>query len=116
MSKVLEQPSADGKPVSGLEAKVARHVRDMPPSGIRRFFELVIGMDDVVSLGVGEPDFKTPYNIREQAIHEIQRGRTTYTSNYGLLSLRETLAHWLHEKYRLSYDPSSEIVITVGAS
>lgn len=96
--------------------KVARHIADVPPSGIRRFFELVIGMDDVISLGVGEPDFRTPWNIREQAVYEIEKGHTTYTSNYGLIELRETLAEWLHHHYQLSYDPSSEILITVGAS
>jgi aminotransferase len=73
-------------------------------------------MDDVVSLGVGEPDFRTPWNIREQAVYEIEKGHTTYTSNYGLIELREALAEWLHNHYQLSYDPASEILITVGAS
>ena len=88
----------------------------MPPSGIRRFFDLVIGMDDVVSLGVGEPDFPTPWSIREHAVFEIEKGHTTYTSNYGLLELRRQLAKWLNRQYQLSYNPESEIVITVGAS
>src|SRR5438552_18906931 len=96
--------------------RIASHINAIPPSGIRRFLELVIGMDDVVSLGVGEPDFRTPWNIREQAIYEIEKGKTTYTSNYGLLELRETLAEWLRTSYSLSYDPQSEIIITVGAS
>lgn len=103
-------------PGKGTAHKVAHHIAAVPPSGIRRFFELVIGMDDVVSLGVGEPDFRTPWNIREQAVYEIEKGHTTYTSNYGLLELREALAEWLHRHYALSYDPAHEIVITVGAS
>lgn len=115
MSEVLIKPQ-HGKLPRNLSEKVASRVRDLPPSGIRRFFELVIGMEDVISLGVGEPDFRTPWNIREQAVYEIERGRTTYTSNWGLLELREVLAEWLHARYDLSYDPSSEIVITVGAS
>ncbi len=99
-----------------LTDKLAARVRDLPPSGIRRFFELVIGMDDVVSLGVGEPDFQTPWNIREQAIFELERGRTTYSSNYGLLELRQTLGAWLRARYAVDYDPATEMVITVGAS
>jgi len=88
----------------------------MPPSGIRRFFDLVIGMDDVVSLGVGEPDFVTPGCVREKAAHDLAAGHTTYTSNSGLLQLREDLAAWLHKKYDVSYDPVTEMLITVGAS
>lgn len=104
------------KSAVGVAYKVASHVAGVPPSGIRKFFDLVIGMDDVVSLGVGEPDFRTPWNIREQAVYEIEKGHTTYTSNHGLMELREELARWLHHRYEVSYDPSSEIVITVGAS
>jgi aminotransferase len=99
-----------------LIEKVARSVRGIPPSGIRRFFELVIGMDDVCSLGVGEPDFQTPLNIREHAIKDLEAGKTTYTSNYGLLELRQGVAAWLERTYSLKYDPVSEILITVGAS
>lgn len=88
----------------------------MPPSGIRRFFDLVIGMDDVVSLGVGEPDFVTPDCVREKAAHDLAAGHTTYTSNSGLMPLREKLAGWLEKKYDVHYDPASEMLITVGAS
>ncbi|MGI8907320.1 MAG: aminotransferase class I/II-fold pyridoxal phosphate-dependent enzyme [Candidatus Sumerlaeaceae bacterium] len=116
MSVEICESGAGLIPRKGTAHKVARHVADVPPSGIRRFFELVIGMDDVISLGVGEPDFRTPWNIREQAVYEIEKGHTTYTSNYGLIELREELAEWLHAKYDVSYDPGSEIVITVGAS
>jgi aminotransferase len=91
-------------------------VAALPPSGIRKFFDLVLGVPDVVSLGVGEPDFTTPWNIREQAIYRIETGRTAYTSNHGLMELREVLARWLRSRYGLDYDPASEMMITVGAS
>lgn len=99
-----------------LAAKINSRVAAMPPSGIRKFFDLVIGMDDVISLGVGEPDFTTPWRIREQAVYEVESGHTTYTSNLGLLELRQKLSTWLHKKYGVTYDPASEILITVGAS
>jgi len=96
--------------------RIARHVQALPPSGIRRFFDLVIATPDAVSLGVGEPDFQTPWTIREQAIYEIERGSTTYTSNHGLIELRRALAGWLEKRYQVAYDPAGEILITVGAS
>jgi aminotransferase len=101
---------------ASLSSRVAERVRSIPPSGIRRFFDLVIGMDDVVSLGVGEPDFQTPMHIRQRAIREIELGHTTYTSNHGLMDLRVELAKWLGERYSVAYDPAAEMVITVGAS
>ncbi|MGC8740215.1 MAG: aminotransferase class I/II-fold pyridoxal phosphate-dependent enzyme [Candidatus Sumerlaeaceae bacterium] len=101
---------------SRLEAKIARRVAELPPSGIRRFFDLVLATEGVISLGVGEPDFPTPWSIREQAIYELERGKTTYTSNYGLRELRVELANWLARRYDLSYDPDTEIIITVGGS
>lgn len=116
MSEVSCESRAGIISQSGTTHRIAQRVLDVPPSGIRRFFELVIGMDDVVSLGVGEPDFRTPWNIREQAVWEIEKGHTTYTSNFGLMELRETLAEWLHAKYAVSYDPADEVLITVGAS
>jgi aminotransferase len=87
----------------------------MPQSGIRKFFELLIGRDDIISLGVGEPDFATPWHIREEAFHHLERGRTSYTSNWGLLELRKEIARYL-EKYGLAYDCESEILVTVGVS
>ncbi|HOX04116.1 MAG TPA: aminotransferase class I/II-fold pyridoxal phosphate-dependent enzyme [Candidatus Paceibacterota bacterium] len=95
---------------------VADHVRGIPRSGIRDFFDLVQGQPDVISLGVGEPDFATPWHIREAAIYALERGRTSYTSNLGLLKLREGIAQWLGRKYSLSYDPRREIIVTVGVS
>ena len=103
-------------PTLDLSTKINRTVKAMPPSGIRRFFDLVIGMDDVVSLGVGEPDFATPDRIRQRGIKEIEAGHTTYTGNSGLIELRETIAWWINGKYGVSYDPVSEVLVTVGAS
>ena len=97
-------------------AFVADHLKTVPPSGIRRFFDLVSEMDDVISLGVGEPDFVTPWHIRESCIHSIEHGETTYTSNYGLLELREEISKLYSRKYRVDYNPESESLITTGVS
>ena len=90
--------------------------RDLPPSGIREFFDLVIGMEDVISLGVGEPDFATPWKICDAVVDSFRRGMTSYTSNHGLLQLREAIAEDLLKRYGVSYDPATEIVITMGVS
>src|SRR5574344_2449154 len=86
-----------------------------PPSGIRKFFDLIIGRDDIISLGVGEPDFPTPWLMREEAYYHLEQGHTSYTSNWGILELREQIAKYL-EKYNLYYNPRKEILVTVGAS
>lgn len=96
--------------------KISKKVEDLPPSGIREFFELVIGMEDVISLGVGEPDFVTPWNIRETAIYSLEQGYTSYTSNKGLYELRLEISKFLKSKYSLHYDPDEEILVTVGVS
>ena len=88
----------------------------VPPSGIRRFFDLASTMKDTISLGVGEPDFKTPYHIRNAAINSLIDGETQYTPNRGLLSLRKEIAFYLRDRFQLSYDPETEILVTVGAS
>lgn len=95
---------------------LAAHVSGLPPSGIRKFFDLVSTMKDVVSLGVGEPDFITPWAVRESGIFSLEQGQTMYTSNAGLLELREELSHHLFSSLGLSYDPEKEILITAGAS
>lgn len=95
---------------------IAERAKRVPPSGIRRFFELVMGMDEVISLGVGEPDFVTPWHIREACVYALERGYTMYTSNYGILELREEIARRLERDYSLSYDPTDEILVTVGVS
>ena len=96
--------------------KVAKKVHELAPSGIRAFFDLVLGMQDVISLGVGEPDFVTPWHIREKAIYSLEKGYTSYTSNKGMPELRRAIAHFLDKRYGLSYDPEEEILITVGVS
>src|SRR5512137_1930274 len=95
---------------------IAHHVRGIPRSGIREFFDIVQTMPDVISLGVGEPDFVTPWHIREAAIYALERGRTSYTSNLGLLKLREVLARHLQEKFQVAYEPKTQILIAVGVS
>ena len=96
--------------------RIADHVRDMPPSGIREFFELVQGRPDVISLGIGEPDFATPWHIREAAIFALENGKTSYTSNLGLLKLREAIGRYVENHFGAAYDPGDEILITVGVS
>src|SRR5919202_1755890 len=95
---------------------LATRVRAVPPSGIRRFFDILATMDDVISLGVGEPDFDTPTQIVEAGVASLRRGRTHYTSNYGTLELRRALADHLERRYNVRYDPERELLITVGAS
>ena len=96
--------------------KTSKIVEQIPPSGIRAFFDLVLGMKDIISLGVGEPDFVTPWNVREAAIYSLEGGYTSYTSNKGLLELRQDISRHLKHKHSLEYDPSDEILITVGVS
>ncbi|MBN1517134.1 aminotransferase class I/II-fold pyridoxal phosphate-dependent enzyme [Candidatus Sumerlaeota bacterium] len=99
-----------------LTGKVSRNVVDLPPSGIRKFFDFAMGMENIISLGVGEPDFATPWGIREAAVYSLERGRTSYTSNRGLPKLRQAIAAYLRKRWRCSYDPEKEITITVGVS
>ena len=89
---------------------------NIPPSGIRKFFDIVSEMPDAISLGVGEPDFDTPWHIRDEGIYSLERGRTFYTSNSGLKELREEIGRYLKRRIQTSYDPDKEIVITVGGS
>ncbi|GAI02600.1 unnamed protein product, partial [marine sediment metagenome] len=91
-------------------------VKQIPPSGIRRFFDLLASIEGVISLGVGEPDFATPWHIREAAIFSLEKGYTMYTSNLGMLELRQELSRYLKDNYNLAYDPDSELLITVGVS
>jgi aminotransferase len=96
--------------------KISKVVEQMQPSGIRAFFDLVLGMEDVISLGVGEPDFVTPWQIREAGIYSLEEGFTSYTSNKGLYKLRLGLKKYLKNKYGLDYNPDDEMLITVGVS
>ncbi len=91
-------------------------VRNLPPSGIRKFFDLVVNTKGVISLGVGEPDFVTPWRIREACLYSLEKGYTMYTSNYGLLELRQELAKHTYKKYGVEYNPEKQILVTVGVS
>ena len=91
-------------------------VRDIPPSGIRRFFDIAAEMKDAISLGVGEPDFVTPWHIRDEGIYSLEKGRTYYTSNAGLKELRGEISAYLNRRFGLRYDPMSQITVTVGGS
>ncbi|HML33044.1 MULTISPECIES: aminotransferase class I/II-fold pyridoxal phosphate-dependent enzyme [Sporomusa] len=96
--------------------RISPTVKAIPPSGIRRFFDIAAEMKGVVSLGVGEPDFVTPWHIRESCVHGLHKGYTAYTSNYGLLELREEITRTIYDTYKVSYDPRKEALVTVGVS
>jgi aminotransferase len=95
---------------------IAQHVASLPKSGIRDFFDIVAKMKDAISLGVGEPDFDTPWHIREAGIYALEKGRTHYTANLGLLELRRAISRYVEENYAASYAPENEILVTVGVS
>ena len=95
---------------------VNKVVQDMKPSGIRKFFDIVSEMPDAISLGVGEPDFDTPWHVVDEGIYSLERGKTYYTSNSGLIELREEICKWYERKYNVSYNPATEAIITVGGS
>ena len=95
---------------------LSQKVVDMKPSGIRKFFDILNEVPGVISLTVGEPDFKTPWHVREAAIASLEKGKTTYTSNTGLLEFRKQIANYLERRFDVSYDPSNEMIITVGGS
>ena len=95
---------------------ISKKIEGIQPSGIRKFFDVVSEMPDAISLGVGEPDFDTPYSVREEGIYAVEKGRTFYTSNAGLKELREEISRYLMRKYSLDYDADNEIMVTVGGS
>ena len=95
---------------------ISKKIEGIQPSGIRKFFDVVSEMPDAISLGVGEPDFDTPYSVREEGIYALEKGRTFYTSNAGLKELREEISRYLMRKYSLDYDADNEIMVTVGGS
>ncbi|MFJ7724836.1 aminotransferase [Neobacillus sp. NPDC097160] len=98
------------------EHYLSKTAKDLQPSGIRKFFDLAASMKDVISLGVGEPDFITPWSIREAAILSLEQGFTSYTANAGLLELREEISFYLSGRFGVQYDPKSQIIVTIGAS
>ncbi len=95
---------------------IAQHVVNLPKSGIRDFFDIVAQMKDAISLGVGEPDFDTPWHIREAGIYALEKGRTHYTSNLGLIELRRAICRYVEKNYAVGYAPENEVLITVGVS
>lgn len=97
-------------------SRIADHVRNIPRSGIRDFFEIVQSMKDVISLGIGEPDFVTPWHIREAAVYSLEKGKTGYTSNLGSPRLRRSIAAYVEKHFSVSYNPHDEIIVTVGVS
>jgi aminotransferase len=99
-----------------MKERISARARAVPPSGIRKFFEMVLGMPEVISLGVGEPDFETPWHIREACVYSLEKGYTMYTSNYGLLELREEIARTFKWDHSIEYNPENEILITTGVS
>ena len=101
---------------TGLHQFISDRTNKLSPSGIRKFFDLLASMDDVISLGVGEPDYATPWHISEAAVRSLEKGYTMYTSNSGTLELREETARYLNGQYGVKYDPHGEVLITVGVS
>ena len=99
-----------------MKNPVSKTITEIKPSGIRKFFDIVNTMDDAISLGVGEPDFDTPWRVRDEAIYSLEQGRTFYTSNAGLMELKVAISEYLDRKYDLHYNPKTEMMMTVGGS
>lgn len=99
-----------------MEKMILDKVKDMPPSGIRKYFDMINEMEDVISLGVGEPDFVTPWNVVEAGIYSLEKGHTHYSSNAGFIELRREISNYMERRYNLSYRPEDEILVTVGGS
>jgi len=99
-----------------MTSKLSSKVKSIPPSGIRKFFDIVTEMEDAISLGVGEPDFDTPWHVREEGIYSLEKGKTFYTSNSGMLELRKGISEYLYRRFDLKYDPENELIVSVGAS
>jgi aminotransferase len=112
----MTAPVESAPRVNLADRVLSERVRSVPPSGIRKFFDILATMQDVISLGIGEPDFDTPRGIIEAGVESLREGRTHYTSNYGTLELRKALAAHLQRLYGVTYDPAHELLITVGAS
>ena len=99
-----------------IENMIKDNIKNMPPSGIRKYFDMVNEMENVISLGVGEPDFLTPWNVTEAGIYSLEQGHTHYSSNAGFVELRNEIAKYLYRRFNLSYNPLDEILVTVGGS
>lgn len=105
-----------GESGKSMNSYLAPLVQQIQPSGIRKFFDLAAGSKDIISLGVGEPDFKTPWHVREACVYSLERGFTGYTSNAGMPELREGIANYLHSRFAVTYNPANQIIATVGGS
>lgn len=99
-----------------IRSMIKKNILDTPPSGIRKYFDLINEMKDAISLGIGEPDFETPWTIREEGIYSLEKGQTHYSSNAGFIELREEIARYMENKFSLTYNPKDEILVTVGGS
>src|SRR5690606_39623855 len=99
-----------------LAGRLSERIRTVPPSGIRRFFEIAATMEDVISLGIGEPDFVSPRPVIDAAVASLEAGKTGYTANLGLMELREAIADELDRLYGVTYNPKNEVIVTIGAS
>ncbi|CAM4336283.1 aminotransferase class I/II-fold pyridoxal phosphate-dependent enzyme [Paenibacillus tarimensis] len=113
MNETVQQPLQQRGSMSDYLNKEARAIK---PSGIRKFFDLVSGRKDIITLGVGEPDFITPWHVREACVYSLERGKTQYTSNAGMPELREAIGQYLNDRFAVTYDPAKEILVTVGGS
>ncbi|MFB9278929.1 aminotransferase class I/II-fold pyridoxal phosphate-dependent enzyme [Cohnella cellulosilytica] len=121
MIKDEEKPKiavADSSQSDGMQRYLASHAREIPPSGIRRFFDLVSASKDkdIITLGVGEPDFVTPWRVRDAAVYSLEKGKTQYSPNAGMPELREAIGQYLSDHFSLTYDPGKEMIVTVGGS
>jgi len=99
-----------------IKKMLCRHITEVPPSGIRKYFDMVNEMEDVISLGIGEPDFVTPWSIREEGIYSLEKGYTNYSSNSGAVELRREISRYMERRFNLRYSPENEILVTVGGS
>ncbi|TYP69780.1 aminotransferase class I/II-fold pyridoxal phosphate-dependent enzyme [Paenibacillus methanolicus] len=115
MIKEEEKPQPQTS-LRSMRDYLAPGARDMKPSGIRRFFDLAAGRKDIITLGVGEPDFVTPWHVRDACIYSLERGKTQYTSNAGMPELREAIGQYLNDSFQVKYNPADEILVTVGGS
>mgnify|MGYP001222870079 CR=1 FL=1 len=113
---ITNKTQLDGDTSKSMNSYLAPLVQQIQPSGIRKFFDLAAGSKDIISLGVGEPDFKTPWHVREACVYSLERGFTGYTSNAGMPELREGIANYLHTRFGVEYDPANQIIATVGGS
>ncbi|SFJ02288.1 aminotransferase [Paenibacillus sp. UNC496MF] len=113
---IIDEKRKSGPRRASMEEYLSPQVRDIKPSGIRRFFDLAAGRKDIITLGVGEPDFVTPWHVREACVYALEMGKTQYTSNAGTPELREEIAHYLHRQYEVAYEPGNEVLVTVGGS